>query len=239
MDSFLLLVIHFFWIVPLGVGIWNRMLGRAIAAQRPVDIAAAPLGQRVLLEGWAAPAYASPQPSTLGQIPCLWHDWRVDQDGRPPDGFSSNSFSSTGFSPDDHGATEEPFALENRAGDRVLILPAHASFEAVESRTWTGPAVQIGSLSIGLGNFGLFRYTERWILPKQPLFVLGRLDPPQPGDPSGIRGRLASGGIGPFVVAGQSPEAVFEAAGRKANRSFFLAGVLLPVALAATWWMGR
>lgn len=232
LNSLLLLAIQLLWIVPLGMAAWNRMLGRAIAAEAPVDIAAAPLGQRMLLEGWAMPAQASPRPSTLGQIPCLWHDWRVDQDSRPADGSSSSSFPS-----DNHGATEEPFALENRAGDRVLILPAQASFEAVPSRTWTGPAVQIGSLSIGFGSFGLFRYTERWILAKQPLFVLGRLDPPEPGDPSGIRGRLANGGFAPFVVAGQSPEMVFEAAARKSERSFLLAGLLLPVALVATWWM--
>ena len=225
-----LVVIHGLWLVPLGMGLWGRHLGAAIAAQAPSDIAAAPLGRRVLLEGWAVPAQAPPRPSTLGAVTCLWHDWRVDQESRPFD----QDRTSDPFDGRNHGATGEPFALVNQAGDRVLIDPTHAVFEAVQSRSWTGPGSRPGGAFQGLG---LFRYTERWILPRQPLFVLGRLDPPEPGDPAGLRGRVARGGGGPLVVAGESPERVFATVRRRTNGSLLLAGALLPLAVIATAWM--
>lgn len=225
-----LIVIHGLWLTPLGIALWNRRVGAAIASQPPMDIAKAPLGRRVLLEGWAVPASASPRPSTLGLVTCLWHDWRVEREGQPFD----QDRASDPFDGSNQGATEEPFALANGAGDRVLIDPAHAVFEAVETRSWMGAAPRPGGAFPGLG---IFRYTERWILPRQPLFVIGRLDPPEPGDPSGIRGRVARGGGGPVVVAGQSPEMVFAAAHRRAKRALALAGFLLPLAVIATAWL--
>lgn len=225
-----LIVIHGLWLAPLGIALWNRWVVSTISAQLPQDIASAPLGQRVLLEGWAMPDRISPRPSTLGQVTCLWHDWRVEREMQPFD----QDRASDPFDGHNQGATEEPFALENAAGERVLIDPAHAVFEAVPSRSWTGASSRPGGVFPGLG---LFRYTERWILPRQPLFVIGRLDPPEPGDPGNIRGRIARGGRGPLVVAGESPEMVFATARRRANLALVLAGVLLPLALVATAWL--
>lgn len=233
--SLFVVVLQLLWLAPLAFALWNRRVSRAIASRPPVGMATAPLGQRVLLEGWAAPAQAAPRPSTLQQVSCLWHEWRVHQEPRALDGnLAEEPYGSLDHS--EQGATEAPFALENRAGDRVLIDPARATVEAVEGRRWTALAPRPGG---GAPSLSLVEYIERWIAPGQPLFVLGRLDPPEPGDPLGFRGRLSQGGGGLFVIAGQAPEMLFAAANRRASRALWLAGILLPIALVATVWLLR
>ncbi|MDQ1080326.1 hypothetical protein [Pseudoroseomonas cervicalis] len=186
----------------------------------------------VLVEGTTAP-WDGLRQATLSGGSCLWEGWEVESWSRSVSGPDRTGRWST----EESGASRDPFLLVTPQGHRILLCPDVVDMRMLPVRQWQGstprPGGEAGLLSELTGGLlgERFRYSERLVLPAQPLFALGRPELPGPGDPPGIDGRLLPGPGG--MLLGLEPPA--EAAARARRRVLWqgaLTGLMLLLMLA-------
>jgi hypothetical protein len=183
--------------LPEMIRAWRALSSaRAIAAVRHGGAAD---GGLVIAEGHAA-VLEEPRPAALSGLPSVWASWRVERRTR---GRHRR------WVVEEESASATPFLLRTSEG-AVLVLPEGARHIALPVAQWNGTTPRPGSGPPAAGpSEGLigpaYRYTEWRVAPGQPLFVVGRAEAPQPGDPPGILGRIGGGGAA-FTIGGEAPE---------------------------------
>jgi E3 Ubiquitin ligase len=151
--------------------------------------------------------------SLIGAVPAVWFDWHIEQ--RPVQlPFGRTDQNDGDWQTAARGSSNEPFALDDGAGNRLLIWPTDADVRDTNEREWAGdfPDTMSGTLRDGMiEGIGLLssltgvadlRFTEHWLPPGVACFVIGRVEPPEPAHGPGVRGLIRSGNRTFFIAAG-------------------------------------
>ncbi|WP_159998477.1 hypothetical protein [Roseomonas sp. 18066] len=203
----------FFGILALSLG---TTLWRAWTTWRAAGRLRQPPPGTVLVEGTTAPLDGLRQ-ATLSGNSCLWEAWSVEVWRTRAGGGSQGNRG--GWRALESGASRDPFLLVTPQGHRILVCPDPVDTRMLRARQWKGatprPGGEPGLLATWTGGLlgSRHRYSERLVLPSQPLFALGHPAEPAPGDPPGLDGRLLPGPGG--LLLGQEPPAVAAARARR------------------------
>jgi len=209
-----------------------------------VPLAQALPGMVASFQGWAA-FHGQERLSTLGNVPCVWHDWLVER-REVRRGSTPNDDRETWHN-EERGRSDELFALDDGAGNRILVTPRGADIQDTSNNVWYAAMPPAGKGVFGdsmlgtgievlsaLGGNQNYRYTEHYLQPGEQCFVIGRLDPPEPAHGPGIRGHVRTGGTRPFFIAPGTPAGALASLRRGAIGMAILSAVLLFGAVAAT-----
>ncbi len=129
----------------------------------------------VELEGTGQPLETAPLIAPLSNVSCLWYHFRIEKKERHRyKGTICHRWKTLS-----EGSSGQPFYLEDGTG-RCIIDPEGAEITHSEKLVWYGStpwptaAPLVGEGSIGSLLREDYRYTERFILPGQPLYAIGQ-----------------------------------------------------------------
>lgn len=233
----IIFILHAGWVVCAVVAVLKWRESGDVGDAPPISLAQAQPGKRGCIQGLTA-FVGGERLSTLRKVPAVWHAWQVErrQPRQPTAGTDEDRWYS-----EEGGSSEEPFALEDGAGNRVVVAPQRAKLDGLASDTWFSPVPRTGgALGAGieviatLAGTGGYRFTEHRLEPGVPCFVVGRLEPPRPEDGPGVRG-FVTGMLGqPIHIATGTPAQAQSTMRTSAIVWTMVAGGLLVVALAVT-----
>jgi hypothetical protein len=171
----------------------------------------------VEFEGHAMPAPSrGQQVSPLSGKPCLWWDYKVEQQAR-----RRGRHESGGWKTIESGTSKVAFLIDDETG-QVLVKPAGAITNVCLSRSWYGaaarPAPTLNGIMGGM-SLGSYRYTERMIIAGEKLYALGRY---QTEYENGIQEHtLSDSNDGrPFLISTKSQERLTAGLKSSAGSSF-------------------
>ncbi len=127
------------------------------------------------LEGTGQPLEESPLVAPLSNVACLWYHFKIERkEWRRHKGIRYHSWKTI-----NEGTSTQPFYLNDGTG-RCIIDPEGAEITHSEKLVWYGatPWPSAAPL-VGEGKLGSllredYRYSERFILPGQPIYAIGR-----------------------------------------------------------------
>jgi len=129
----------------------------------------------VELEGVGQPLESTPLIAPLSNVTCLWYHYKVEKKKRHRHkGITYHSWTTI-----NEGSSNQPFQLEDGTG-RCIIDPEGAEITHSDELVWYGATPwPVAAPLVGEGSLGSrlredYRYTERFILPGQPLYAIGR-----------------------------------------------------------------
>ncbi len=224
---------------------WLRWRGAQDVNDTPdVPLAGAQPGMVARIQGRAA-EHGEQRLSVLGNVACVWHDWEVER--REVRRGTSSSDDRESWRTDESGRSDHPFALDDGAGNRILVYPRGADIRDTSSNVWYSAMPRMGKEAFGgsmlgsgieilsaLGGNQNYRFTEHYLQAGEQCFVIGRVEAPGPADGPGVRGCIKGGGGRPYFIATGTPDEAMGSLRRAAIGLTILAAVLLAAAIAAT-----
>ncbi len=227
-------LVHLVWIGLLAYRFARMRQIRLLENHPLTPINAAVAGRDVMIEG--AVACVGVTRSMLRAKPAAWYHWIVARYEHNPNAKENDL--SENWVTEDSGKSTEPLAIEDQAGNRILLLPQRARMERIPDVVWFGPtsAPPPDGRSRNPRNY---RYTERLLAPGEFVTVTGRLEPAQPGDGPGVRGLIAGPGDLPFMIGlGRAKALAYMTRGELRGISVFIA-LFFVVACGVTWALVR
>ena len=129
----------------------------------------------VELEGTGQPLETAPLLSPLSNVSCLWYHYKIEKkEYHRYKGAAYHRWRTVR-----EGRSNQPFYLEDGTG-RCIIDPEGAEITHSDRLVWYGAtpwpvaAPLVGEGSLGSRVRESYRYTERFILPGQPLYAIGQ-----------------------------------------------------------------
>lgn len=125
--------------------------------------------------GWGALPAPPANKGPLTGIPCVWWSYRIEELQRRNKGSEWVTI--------DAGTSEIPFFMEDGSG-RCLVDPRGAEVRTHQQDRWTGTMPRPARIIDGAAGFkalggslgeNKYRYVERRLMPKEPLYALGEL----------------------------------------------------------------
>ncbi len=150
---------------------WYR--ARLIEDVPTARIHSAPQGY-VELEGTAQPLEDTPVIAPLSSVTCIWYHYKIEK----KEHYRHQGASFQRWKTISEGSSNHSFYLVDESG-RCIIDPDGSEITMSDKLVWYGStawpmaAPLVGNGSIGSMLSENYRYTERFILPGQPLYAIG------------------------------------------------------------------
>jgi len=230
-EAFFIVLFHLIWIGLIAYRVARMRRIRLLESRPLTPINAAIAGNDVMIEGRVVSVGVTR--SFLRSRPAAWYDWKVERHEYDPD-KDVNDRDRDRWVHEDSGKSIEPLAVEDQAGNRIVVLPERAAKERFPEHVWHGPTTTPPPDGRSRSPTD-YRYTERLLAPGELVTVTGRLAPARPGGGPGVRGLLAGAGDIPFMIGvGHAKAIAHVARGELRGISVFIA-IFFLVACGITW----
>ncbi|MBX3501946.1 MAG: hypothetical protein KF889_21085 [Alphaproteobacteria bacterium] len=231
MIGFLAVILHLLWV---GIAFivftsWRRL--REDGDTTTVAMARLRPGMEASVRGRLA-FHGVERTSLLGAEPAVWFDWKIQR-------LDDASLISAGrWITEAAGRSQEPFAIVDDAGNRVLVWPMGAEVRDAGKTTWDGdyPDTMDEALrgSLSAIDAESLHSTERWLPPGMDCVVSGRVEAPGPGYGPDMRGLIRTGGSHALRIAAGGPLNALAERRRNTRRAALIALAALVLAVIAS-----
>ena len=239
MVDFLVFSLHFLWIGGAIITFiyWRRL--HDVGDTPEVPIAQAQPGMAARFQGRSA-FHGQARTSLIGAVAAVQFDWKIEHREVQRTGGDSTWRTRA------QGSSMEPFAVVDESGNRLLVWPMDAVVHDTHERIWDGEFPDTMSSTLrdqlvdGIGlvarltGFGELRFTEHWLPPDMPCFVIGLVEAPGPDHGPDVRGLVRAGGAHGFFIAAGTPLDALASLRRHARAAAAFAAVMFALAITAS-----